>query len=105
MQLPWLILFSLIFIGIIMTRTQPSTFYTAHASVEFDLLENANFAWAGLVPFESGRFGFKTLFDVNTIADFWSWTTMGLVPLLFLESWDVNEVRNNILSACQPASD
>merc|ERR1719238_20968 len=104
MNIPVLALLFVSFVSMVILRTQPSIIHAAQTSIQFDLNENANFAWAGLVPFEAGRFGFKTLFDVNTVADFWSWATMGLVPLLFPETWDVNEVRNNVLAACEFAA-
>merc|ERR1719399_635500 len=78
--------------------------YVQEHSIEFDLFENANFAFGGIVPFENGGMGHKTLFDVNSVADFWSWLSMGLVPLLYNRAWDVNEVRSNVLSVCDSAS-
>jgi len=40
-----------------------------------DIVENANFAWAH-------NFGHKGIHDVNSYADFWSWSRIGLLPLL-----------------------
>merc|ERR1719456_242178 len=40
-----------------------------------DITENANFAWAHY-------FGHKGIEDVNSYADFWSWTRLGLLPLV-----------------------
>eukprot|EP00930_Biecheleria_cincta_P027134 TRINITY_DN1905_c0_g1_i8.p1 TRINITY_DN1905_c0_g1~~TRINITY_DN1905_c0_g1_i8.p1 ORF type:complete len:933 (-),score=157.50 TRINITY_DN1905_c0_g1_i8:72-2870(-) len=65
-----------------------------------DIEENANFAFSGVVPFENGRMGHKNIYDVNTFADFWSWFDMGLVSLLFPESWDVSEPRVNTAALC-----
>eukprot|EP00747_Dinoflagellata_sp_TGD_P142207 gnl/TRDRNA2_/TRDRNA2_176215_c0_seq2.p1 gnl/TRDRNA2_/TRDRNA2_176215_c0~~gnl/TRDRNA2_/TRDRNA2_176215_c0_seq2.p1 ORF type:complete len:680 (+),score=114.10 gnl/TRDRNA2_/TRDRNA2_176215_c0_seq2:141-2180(+) len=45
-------------------------------SVEFDIEENANFAF-------TGPMGHKAIFDANSHADFWSWMHSGFVPLLF----------------------
>jgi len=70
-------------------------------SIKYDLEENANFAFSGNVPFQNGRMGHKTIYDVNSIADFWSWLNLGVVPLLWAEGWDLNEVRTNLLSHCQ----
>ena len=43
---------------------------SAHAvdqSIVWDVLENANFAFSGSVPLETGRMGHKNLNDVNSI--------------------------------------
>lgn len=45
-------------------------------SIETDIIENANFAF-------EGYFGNKNVNDVNDFSDFWSWTRLGLLPLLF----------------------
>lgn len=45
-------------------------------SIETDIIENANFAF-------SENFGHKNIEDVNNYADFWSWTRLGLLPLIF----------------------
>ncbi|CAE7555442.1 pkd2 [Symbiodinium pilosum] len=47
-------------------------------SIETDISENANFAF-------EGYFGNKVIEDVNSFADFWSWTRLGLLPLVFPE--------------------
>merc|ERR1719428_1546587 len=44
--------------------------------------------------------GHKSVHDVNTIADFWSWLSLGLVPILFVEGWDISETRANIMAKC-----
>eukprot|EP00434_Breviolum_minutum_P035410 symbB.v1.2.031347.t1/scaffold3626.1/size81632/4 len=45
-------------------------------SIETDIIENANFAF-------EGYFGNKNVNDVNDFSDFWSWTRLGLLPLVF----------------------
>jgi hypothetical protein len=77
----------------------------AHAedyAVVFDLGENANFAFSGSIPYENGRMGHKSINDINSIPDFWSWMNLGLVPLLFPAegSWDTNEARANAGTMC-----
>uniref|UniRef100_A0A7S4VIU8 EF-hand domain-containing protein n=1 Tax=Alexandrium monilatum TaxID=311494 RepID=A0A7S4VIU8_9DINO len=69
-------------------------------AITWDIKENANFAFSGIVPFENGRMGHKNIEDVNSIADFWSWMNMGIVPLFWPQGWDVNEVRLNVGSHC-----
>jgi len=77
----------------------------AHAqefAVIFDIQENANFAFSGSVPHENGRMGHKTMNDINSIPDFWSWMNLGFVPLLFPAegSWDTDEMRANVGTMC-----
>jgi len=50
-------------------------------AITWDVEQNANFAFSGIVPFENGRMGHKNIYDVNSIPDFWSWFTLGLTPL------------------------
>lgn len=58
--------------------------YTVEQSLRFDIVENANFAWAH-------NFGHKTIVDVNSIADFWSWFRIGFLPLVVPQSWGYSE--------------
>lgn len=74
----------------------PYVIHTQQKGIHFDLNENANFAFGGAYPYDTGRMGHKTLYDVNTFADFWSWMDIGLSPLIFHNSWDVSEVRATI---------
>lgn len=69
-------------------------------AITWDIRENANFAFSGILPFENGRMGHKNIDDVNTIADFWSWMSIGLTPVFWPQSWDVNEARTNVLMKC-----
>jgi hypothetical protein len=73
----------------------------------FDITENANFAFSGITPFENGRMGHKTIYDVNSIPDVWSFFTLGLVPLWWPDqsSFGVSEMRANIASACTSPRD
>mmetsp|Transcript_60169 Transcript_60169/g.105411 ORF Transcript_60169/g.105411 Transcript_60169/m.105411 type:complete len:1208 (+) Transcript_60169:107-3730(+) len=48
-------------------------------SITFDIEENANFAFSSL------WIGHKTIYDVNSHADFWSWMIQGLIPLIFIQ--------------------
>jgi hypothetical protein len=71
-------------------------------AVSFDIEENANFAFVGSLPFENGRMGWKNIYDVNSIADFWSWLNLGLLPIFFPSpgSWDTSESRANVAAQC-----
>lgn len=61
---------------------QPTVMKVENAIAE-DIAENANFAWAH-------AFGHKGINDVNSYADFWSWTRLGLVPLVTAQ-WGYSE--------------
>mmetsp|Transcript_25161 Transcript_25161/g.49281 ORF Transcript_25161/g.49281 Transcript_25161/m.49281 type:complete len:878 (+) Transcript_25161:95-2728(+) len=74
-------------------------------AITWDVEQNANFAFSGIVPFENGRMGHKTMYDVNSIADFWSWFQMGLVPVFWPTGWDVSEVRANTQAECSGPKD
>eukprot|EP00972_Heterocapsa_arctica_P037622 5537427-Heterocapsa_arctica.AAC.1 len=49
--------------------------FAVEEGVYRDIEENANFAWAH-------NFGHKTIHDVNSVADFWSWFRLGYLPLI-----------------------
>merc|ERR1719460_83568 len=69
-------------------------------AVYFDITENANFAFGGDIPLENGRMGHKNIFDVNSIADFWSFFELGITPIYWAEGWDISETRLNIQTRC-----
>jgi len=48
-------------------------------SISFDVEDNANFAY------DSDFAGHKDIHEVNSFADFWSWMSSGLVPLLWVQ--------------------
>jgi hypothetical protein len=66
----------------------------------FDIKENANFAFGGDFPYENPRMGHKSIYDVNSIADFWSFFDLGLVPIFWAEDWELSETRTNVLHRC-----
>jgi len=79
--------------------------YAIEQAISWDVEENANFAFSGVVPSENGRMGHSSFHDVNSIADFWSWFQMGLVPVFWPQDWDVSEVRANMLARCSGQKD
>lgn len=89
--IPTLLLF-IVFLTSFILHESPSVVHMQQKSIHFDLNENANFAFGGAAPFDSGRMGHKSLFDLNSMTDFWSWMSMGFCPLIFHDSWDLNEV-------------
>mmetsp|Transcript_99937 Transcript_99937/g.177316 ORF Transcript_99937/g.177316 Transcript_99937/m.177316 type:complete len:892 (+) Transcript_99937:97-2772(+) len=62
--------------------SQPTVMKVERAIAE-DIAENANFAWAH-------AFGHKGIYDVNSYADFWSWTRVGFIPLV-TAPWSYSE--------------
>lgn len=95
-SLPSTVMLLIVFLVSLALREQSFVIHMLEKSVHFDLNENANFAFGGAVPFDNGRMGHKSLYDVNTFADFYSWLSMGLTPLLFHDTWDQSEVRTTI---------
>jgi len=104
-QLPPALALFLCFLGAVVGHRQTVLFHAIDRAIQMDIVENANFAFSGNVPFENGRMGHKNIDDVNSFADFWSWFNMGLVPLLFPEGWDKSEVRTNVVSRCGSTED
>mmetsp|Transcript_30314 Transcript_30314/g.77051 ORF Transcript_30314/g.77051 Transcript_30314/m.77051 type:complete len:982 (-) Transcript_30314:152-3097(-) len=105
LQLPYAMLIFIAFTCSVLIHERVEELHGIDKAVTWDVVENANFAFSGIVPFENGRMGHKNMMDVNTIADFWSWLGMGLVPLFWPEGWDVNEARVNVMSKCLSARD
>lgn len=80
--------------------------HSIERAIEFDIEENANFAFGEVVPFENHRMGHKTMHDVNSFQDFWSWMSMGLIPLLYNNGdWGISEIYANILGKCTSPRD
>jgi hypothetical protein len=90
-----------IFLLAVMLHLKVEKLHAVDRSISFDINENANFAFAGAFPFDTGRMGHKSFADVNSIANFWSWFNMGLVPLFWAEGWELSEVRDNAAWRCQ----
>jgi len=76
LELPFTVLLLVSFAILALTHLgQQQVAIIEHAIVQ-DIAENANFAWAH-------NFGHKGIEDVNSFADFWSWTRLGFLPLVF----------------------
>eukprot|EP00930_Biecheleria_cincta_P082567 TRINITY_DN72282_c0_g1_i1.p1 TRINITY_DN72282_c0_g1~~TRINITY_DN72282_c0_g1_i1.p1 ORF type:complete len:897 (+),score=169.91 TRINITY_DN72282_c0_g1_i1:58-2691(+) len=84
LELPLTIVILISFAMLALNLLHQEQVYALEEAYEFDIIENANFAW-------SGNFGHKGLQDVNSIADFWSWLRLGLIPLLVQPSWYYSE--------------
>jgi len=105
LQLPMAMGILIAYACAIIMHARIEVLHAVDKAVAWDIYENANFAFAGNVPFENGRMGHKSIEDVNTYADFWSWLNMGLVPIFWRAptpaEWEFNEVRSNIGEKCK----
>mmetsp|Transcript_43647 Transcript_43647/g.78470 ORF Transcript_43647/g.78470 Transcript_43647/m.78470 type:complete len:864 (-) Transcript_43647:186-2777(-) len=98
LELPLTIILLASFSCLALMHLKQDKVYTVEGAIKFDIIENANFAW-------SHNFGHKTIFDVNNIADFWSWFRIGFLPLVVQHSWSYSESLQdsyNVLNASHP---
>jgi len=100
LSIPLVILLFMFFLIALSLHRNTGIMNSLERAVEFDITENANFAFVGAAPFENGRMGHKGLHDVNSFADFWSWLDLGLVPLFFPSGWSISEARSNVAARC-----
>lgn len=84
LQLPFTLLLLFSFIGAGLMHLKQHIVYTVEEAIEFDITNNANFAW-------EGNMGNKVLENVFTGADFWSWVRLGFVPLVIQPTWSTSE--------------
>jgi len=100
LQIP--VIFALFFFFVVATSLHRNTSISnsIENGIRFDIQENANFAFVGVAPFENGRMGHKSISDVNSYEDFWSWLDIGLVPIFFPSGWGVSEPRTNVAARC-----
>lgn len=95
LQLPQTIVLLVCFCMLALLHLKQDKVFAIEGALRFDIEENANFAW-------SHNFGHKVIFDVNSIADFWSWLHIGFLPLVVQHSWGYSEDLQsayNVLSA------
>merc|ERR1719181_1519015 len=84
LELPMTIILLCSFSTLALMHLKQHSVFAVEGALQFDVEENANFAW-------SHNFGHKTIFDVNSIADFWSWLHIGFLPLVVQQSWSYSE--------------
>mmetsp|Transcript_148981 Transcript_148981/g.263435 ORF Transcript_148981/g.263435 Transcript_148981/m.263435 type:complete len:869 (+) Transcript_148981:62-2668(+) len=84
LQLPMTILLLISFSALAIMSLGQEKIYAVEEAIEFDIHENANFAFAHY-------FGHKGMIDVNSYADFWSWIRLGYLPLIIAQSWPYSE--------------
>jgi len=74
--------------------------YGVQKAIEFDIVENANFAFSA-----PGAMGHKGLQDVNSFADFWSWLRLGFLPLVIRQDRPVSEAPPTVSLGSLPDLD
>lgn len=85
------------FCALALLRLKQHRIFAVEETIEFDIMENANFAWAHY-------FGHKGLYDVNAVADFWSWFRLGFIPLIIQPEWYYSEGIDVPGSAYDPSN-
>eukprot|EP00931_Biecheleriopsis_adriatica_P050012 TRINITY_DN28942_c0_g1_i1.p1 TRINITY_DN28942_c0_g1~~TRINITY_DN28942_c0_g1_i1.p1 ORF type:complete len:906 (-),score=135.37 TRINITY_DN28942_c0_g1_i1:91-2778(-) len=84
LELPLTMVILMCFTVLAISMLHQEQMFAMEEAYEFDIVENANFAF-------SGYFGHKTIYDVNSIADFWSWVRVGFLGLVVQPAWGYSE--------------
>jgi len=100
LAIPVVFLLFLFFLLSVILHTQTTVTTSVELAVRTDIENNANFALAGVAPFENARTGFHSIDDIGSFPDFWSWLDVGLAPLFFPSGWGVSEARSNVAARC-----
>lgn len=79
-SLPFTLLLVVSYATVAITHDNAEMLRAVEESLDHDIMENSNFAFTG------DYMGHKGIDDVNSVADFWSWMSNGLIPLLFVQS-------------------
>lgn len=95
LEMPWTLLMLLSFAALMFMHVRPDHTLTVESAWKSAIEENANFAW-------SQQFGHKNVYDVDSIADFWSWLRLGLLPHLLQHSWSWSEGLDDAYAATAP---
>jgi len=75
LELPFTIIILASFSILATTHLDQKTVMFVENAISLDIAGNANFAW-------SNQYGHKSMIDVNSYADFWSWARLGFIPLI-----------------------
>lgn len=65
--------------------------FEIESGLEDYITDNANYAYLDNNLVQNYPYGFKTLNDIYSIADFWSWMRLGFIPLLGISQWEWSE--------------
>ncbi|CAJ1340567.1 unnamed protein product [Effrenium voratum] len=96
LEMPWTMILLLSFAVVMFMHLRPDQVLVVENAWKTDIEENANFAW-------SEHFGHKTVYDVDSIPDFWAWLRLGMLPLLG-NTWLWSEGRLDAAYAATPFS-
>ena len=86
LELPFMILVMVSFTLMAVLALNQHVVLAIEQAIEQDIRENANFAF-------NEYMGHKTLQDVHSIPDFWSWVRLGFLPLVIQPNWAYSESR------------
>ncbi|CAE7362846.1 unnamed protein product, partial [Symbiodinium necroappetens] len=86
MELPFMILVVISFTLMAVLALSQHVVLSVEQAIEQDIMQNANFAF-------NEYMGHKTLVDVHSFGDFWSWLRLGFVPLVLPRGWGYSERR------------
>jgi hypothetical protein len=89
LTLPLAVLVVIFFGFLVLGHMDQSFVLETERSIEDFMDNNANYAY--LTSDTDRIFGFKSMKDVTTISDFYSWLRLGLVPLVSLDQWEFSE--------------
>jgi len=91
-NLPAAILLIVWFFLMNLSHEQPDSIHSVEKSIDYDIYENANFAFSS--PLYMGHKNFQ---DVNTFADWYSWMNLGFSAIYFPTSLSVSEGSSSVL--------
>ncbi|CAE7432190.1 pkd2 [Symbiodinium natans] len=91
-NLPAAILLIVWFFLMNLAHEQPDTIHSVEKAIDYDIGENANFAFSS--PLYMGHKNFQ---DVNTFADWYSWMNLGFSAIYFPTSLAVSEGSSSVL--------
>ena len=95
LELPFMILVLVSFTLMAVLSLNQHVVLSVEQAIEQDIRENANFAF-------NEYMGHKTLQDVHSVPDFWSWMRLGFLPLVIQPAWMYSEgYARNVASAFQ----
>lgn len=84
LELPLTILILVSFSILAMKLLRQDQIYALEDAIEFDISQNANFAFAH-------AYGHDGVVGVRTISDFWSWLQLGFIGLIVQPTWGYSE--------------
>eukprot|EP00927_Polykrikos_kofoidii_P040786 TRINITY_DN34800_c0_g1_i1.p1 TRINITY_DN34800_c0_g1~~TRINITY_DN34800_c0_g1_i1.p1 ORF type:complete len:1040 (+),score=221.97 TRINITY_DN34800_c0_g1_i1:68-3187(+) len=87
-SLPFTLLFVAAYAAMVIVHDSAVEIRAVEDSIERDIVDNANFGY------DSPIVGHENVYDVHSVTEFWSWMSLGFVPLLFQQERVFAEGRN-----------